>query len=100
MRPKHTSIPVVAHHQDAHGLPTRVSVPGLTRTVRIVSRGETLGTVSPNGDIEWLLPGSQPSFGLFWLRASVLDDAASTRRRWRAALDERGRVVAVVVPSK
>lgn len=94
-----SSLPVVSIGRDRDGLPVRLSVPGLTRTVPIVSNGRRLGKVDPSGAVEWTRAGSAESWHDYAAQNDALKEAARARRRLRASIID-GKVAAVVVPRK
>lgn len=85
--------------KDAQGLPTRLSVPGLSRKVPAVVAGRRLGEVDPSGAVKWTLAGSQESWHEYVAQSDALKKATRARRRLRAAIID-GDVAAIVVPSR
>lgn len=94
-----SSLPVVAIGKDAQGLPTRFSVPGLTKTVPVVLAGRRLGEVDPSGAVRWTPAGSAESWRDYVAQNDALKEAARARRRFRASVID-GNVAAVVVPRR
>ncbi len=93
------TLPVVAIGKDRDGLPTRLSVPGLTKTVPIRSDGRRIGEVAPSGAVTWEPPGAAESIIEFEVQAGALDQVRWSRRKLRAAVVD-DKVVAVVVPKR
>lgn len=94
-----SSLPVVAIGRDQDGLPTRLSVPGLNRTVPVVLAGRRLGQVDPSGKVTWTGPGGARSWSDYLAAGDALREAARARKRLRASIID-GNVAAVVVPKR
>lgn len=94
-----SSLPVVALGKNHDGLPTRLSVPGLTRSVPIVLAGRRLGEVDPSGAVTWTPAGSKGTWHEYAAQNDALKEAARGRKRLRASVID-GRVAAIVVPKR
>lgn len=90
---------MVAIGKDRDGLPVRLSVPGLTRTVSIVADGRRLGQVDPSSAVKSTPSGSKGSWLDFVAHEDALREAARGRKRLRASVID-GKVAAVVVPKQ
>jgi hypothetical protein len=93
------TLPVVAIGKNSDNLPTRLSVPGLTKKVPIMSNGRRPGSVDPDGKVTWIAPGSSGSWQEFSALSDGLREASWARKRLRAAVIG-GKVAAVVVPPR
>lgn len=94
-----STLPVVALGDDGHGRPTRFSVPGLTRSVPIVSSGRRIGEVARDGTVTSTGAAAAGRWHDYVTHSKALDQAALARRRLLATVVD-GQVVAVVVPNQ